>query len=278
MKKGQLIKKIVGEVLEPEGFVWIEPKEAVWKFHKKTRNSKGEKVNLMVQLYNSNLEKKIYMDLISSAGGHTGGYRIDRIVPGCKTQAIYYTNDEEYKQAIEKYASILKEYGIPLLRQMIESLWPDYLSQEDHEIFYQEHEQHLNSFMEREKIDLNQLNIEMVAEFIEKHISEKKSTPFEEVKPLIMELAAVFGYVANRHRACKWILKDVELRTFCALKFLEPPEDGMSSMTVLDTIFSGWRIENLRTKKYLLDNYNRVFAYEERELLRKYLAQQNQRK
>ena len=52
----------------------------------------------------------IYLNLKST---RHHGYRINSFVPDCMEHGLYFETEEEYKKAIEQYASILSQYGIP---------------------------------------------------------------------------------------------------------------------------------------------------------------------
>ncbi|WP_024291054.1 hypothetical protein [Lacrimispora indolis] len=56
MKKREIINKIIGEVLEPEGLIFSEKIDSCW-FIKEFKNSKGEIARQVIEFYSSRWEK-----------------------------------------------------------------------------------------------------------------------------------------------------------------------------------------------------------------------------
>lgn len=133
-------------------------------------------------------------------------------------------------------------------------------------LFY-EHERLLKDFLIREKITVEQFDVEKAAGYIEKKVEEVKGKPFEEVRILILELSALFGAVANQFYPCYWEL-DEFLVLRCNLKFPESKniKIGWESIAVLPILFMEWKpkepngvrlnqTDNLEIKENLLLQY-----------------------
>lgn len=256
MDKELLIKDVIGKILEPEGFSYIGRADGISsEFFRKVKNSKGEVVRQIVSLQDSQYHKEIYLNLTSVPGGHPD-YRINSFVPECTDDGLYFKSEKEYKEAIEEYADILTKYGIPFLKKIVEPRISYYLVDEDNEKLFYEHEKLLDNILTREKIMVEQFNVEEVAEYIEKKVIEVKGKPFEEVRTFLLELSALFGAVANQFYPCYWKLNE-SLILSCDLEFPESLQskdigNRWNSIFVTHILFMEWRPKRpsrLRPKK-----------------------------
>lgn len=245
MNKELLIKNIIGAVLEPEGFSYIGRFDEISsEFFRKVKNSKGEVIRQIVSLQDSQYHKEIYLNLEST---RHHGYRINDFVPDCTKHGLYFKNEEEYKKAIEQYAGILSQYGIPFLEKIKEPIISDYFVDEDMEKLFYEHEYLLESLTKRENIKAEEFNVEQAAEFIEKKVEEVKEKSFEEVRNLLLELSALFGAVANQFHPCQWKLEETMVLS-CDLEFLKVKNDW-NEISVADILLSGWKEKEEKGKE-----------------------------
>lgn len=245
--KELLIKNIIGKVLKPEGFQYLEdhiedkgtPDETFYFFRKVT-NSKEETIRQMVSIQHA-YGTEVYLNLYTSAAGESM-YRIPNFVPDCEDDSFSFQTEEEYKEIMNWFAKILVKYGIPLLEKRKEPEISDYYTDEDKKMLFYEHERLLKDLLTREKITVEQFDVVQVADYIEKKVEEVKGKSFEEVRILFLELSALFGAVANQFYPCHWML-DEFLILSCDLKFPESKnvETGWESMSVLSTLFVKWK-------------------------------------
>jgi len=293
MNRELWIKDIIGKVLEPEGFSYIGRDKVSSEFFRKVKNSKGEVIRQIVSLQDSQYHNMIYLNLKST---RHHGYRINSFVPDCMEHGLYFETEEEYKKAIEQYASILSQYGIPFLEKIKEPILSDYFADEDMEKLFYEHEQLCKSWIKRENIKIEQWDVEQAAEFMEEKVLEIKEKSFEDVKNLLLELSALFGAVANQFHPCQWKLQETLILN-CDLEFLKVKSDW-NRMDISDILLSGWkekeekrtknntnfcekrdRFMNLNVtyppieiKKELLKKYNQVtFPYSKEEIVQLFL-------
>lgn len=245
MNKELWIKNVIEKVLEPEGFSYIGRFDGISsEFFRKVKNSKGEVIRQIVSLQDSQYHKEIYLNLEST---RHRGYRINDFVPDCIEDGLYFKNEEEYKKAIEQYAGILSQYGIPFLEKIKEPIISDYFVEKDMEKLFYEHEYLLESLTKRENIKAEEFNVEQVAEFIEKKVEEVKEKSFEEVRNLLLELSALFGAVANQFHPCQWKLEETMVLS-CDLEFLKVKNDW-NEISVADILLSGWKEKEEKGKK-----------------------------
>lgn len=238
-----LIKDIIGAVLEPEGFSYMGRVEGISEFLRKVKNSKEETIEQIISLQENRYCKEIFLNLESTAAGHDWNYRINDFVPDCTTDGLYFETEEEYKEAIEKFGEILSQYGIPFLEEIKEPIVKYYLIDKDYKKLFYEHEQLVESFLKREKVKIEELNVAGVAELIEKKIKEIKEKSFEEVRNFLLELSALFGAVVKKYCPCQWILNEDD---GCSLEFLKPEEKG-NTMFVIKFLF--WKWNELRQQE-----------------------------
>lgn len=243
MNQELLIKDIIGAVLEPEGFSYMGRVEGISEFLRKVKNSKEETIEQIISLQENRYCKKIFLNLESTAAGHDWNYRINDFVPDCTTDGLYFETEEEYKEAIEKFGEILSQYGIPFLEEIKEPIVKYYLMDKDYKKLFYEHEQLVESFLKREKVKIEELNVAGAAELIEKKIKDIREKPFEEVRNFLLELSALFGVVVKRYCPCQWILNE---GGGCSLEFLKPGEKG-NAMFVIKILF--WKWDELRPQE-----------------------------
>lgn len=251
MNKEWLIKSIIGKVLEPEGFQYLEdhiedkggPEETFYFFRKAT-NSKKETIRQMVSIQHA-YSRMIYFNLYTSAAGKYF-YRIPDFVPDCKKDSFSFQTEEEYKEIIDWFAKVLVEYGKSFLEKIKEPTISDYYTDEDKKMLFYEHEKLLKDLLTREKITVEQFDVEEVADYIEKKVEEVKGKSFEEVHILFLELSALFGAVANQFYPCHWTLNEFLILS-CDLEFPESKnvETGWQAMVILPTLFIKWKSKKL---------------------------------
>lgn len=258
MEQCILIENIIGKVLKNKGFSCFQKTGSNCGFIRKIQNNKDETIKQMISFYNNKANTQIIMDLRTSAAGYSI-YRINQYVPGCTEYALHFSNDEEYLAAIEKYAEILQKYGIPQLEDMKEPLIFDYISDKDYKRFYNEHEQILENFIQREEIRPEQMDAKQVVEFIELRLLKAKDEPFDIIRELILEMSALFGAVVKQYTSCKWVLEEFDVTTCCVLEF--PPtrlnRHDVNIIGILSMALISKRRET-DLKKELLSEYNRI--------------------
>lgn len=243
MNKELFIKDIIGKVLEPEGFFYIGRSKETSRFLRKVTNSKEETVKQWVTLQKNRYCKEILLNLGSSAAGQGWNYRIDDFIPDCIVEGLCYETEEEWKEVIEQFANILTQYGLPFLEKIKEPRMKYYITDKDYEMLFYHHEELVHHIIKREKVKIEGLDVEEVAEWIEKKIEEQKEKPFEEVRRLLLELSALFGAVANQYSPCEWYLSE---NYGCQLRFVNP-KNRESTMSIVKTLF--WEWDYLRSKE-----------------------------
>ena len=216
MQKGKIIKEIIGKVLEPEGFVF-DKEIKNWGFIKEFKNSKGEIARQTVTFWTSRFEKKIYMDINCFSGGiYT--YGLNQFAPGYTNDGLIFSTDEEFKQVIETYANILKQYGLEFLKEIAEPKRSDYFRQEDDYKLFEEHESLTQKFITDQQINMDCITIEDAVKLMKDMVSEKQAELFEDCRELFLEMAAFYGGVVRKTYSCKWIMKDMKIQAICKLE------------------------------------------------------------
>ncbi len=236
MQKGKIIKEIIGKVLEPEGFVF-DKEIKIWGFIKEFKNSKGEIARQTVTFWTSRFEKKLYMDINCFSGGiYT--YGLNQFVPGYTNDGLNYTTDEEFKQVIETYANILKEYGLDFLKKIEVPKRSDYFRQEEYYKLFNEHESIAQKFIKEQQIDMECVKIEDAVRLMKDMVLEKQEEPFEDCRELFLEMAAFYGRVVSKYNSCKWLMRDMKTHSICKL---EIESKRKLSLSMLNEIHLAWK-------------------------------------
>lgn len=151
MDKEWLIKSIIGKVLEPEGFQYLEDRigdkgepDKTFYFFRKVTNSKKETIRQMVSIQHA-YGTKVYLNLYTSAAGESS-YRIPDFVPECDEDSFSFQTEEEYKEIMNWFVKIMEKYGIPFLERRKEPEISDYYTDDDEKMLYYEHERLLKQY------------------------------------------------------------------------------------------------------------------------------------
>ena len=246
MKKREIINKIIGEVLEPEGFIFSEKIDSCW-FIKEFKNSKGEIARQVIEFYSSRWEKKLFMD-INCFSGRYSSYRIDNFVPGCRDDGLKYSTTGEYKQAVETYADILKKYGLDFLKKIAELPEEnDYFREEDYYKLFEEHESLAQRFITEQHIEMEHITIEDVVKLIKDMVLRQQVETFDDCRELFLEMAAFYGCLVRKNYPYKWIMNDVRTHKVCTLEIdsKQAPSwlviTGKISLFVTNDIHLAWK-------------------------------------
>ncbi|MDW2797640.1 hypothetical protein RZO55_08635 [Clostridium boliviensis] len=217
MKKRDIIKEIIGEVLEPEGFAFGEDADSCW-FIKEFKNSKGEISRQVINFYSSRWEKKLFID-INCFSGIFSSYRIDNFVPDCMDDGLKYSTTGDYKQAVEIYAEILKKYGLDFLKKIAEPPKEnDYFREEDYYKLFEKHELLALRFMKEQQIKIENITIKEVVELIKDMLLKQQGKTFDDCRELFLEMAAFYGCVVRKDYPYKWLMSDVRTHKVCTLE------------------------------------------------------------
>lgn len=141
MDKELLIKNIIGKVLEPEGFQYLEDHiedkggpDEIFYFLRRVTNSKKETIRQMVSIQHA-YSTMVYLNLYTSTAGKCF-YRISDFVPDCDEDRFSFKTEEEYKEIMNRFEKILVEYGKSFLEKRKEPEISDYFTDEDKKCFF----------------------------------------------------------------------------------------------------------------------------------------------
>ncbi|MDW2797639.1 hypothetical protein RZO55_08630 [Clostridium boliviensis] len=246
MKKRDIIKEIIGEVLDPEGFAFGEDADSCW-FIKEFKNSKGEIARQVIDFYNSRWKKKLFLN-INCFSGKFCSYRISDFVPGCSDNGFMYSTILDYKQAVETYADILIKHGLDFLKKIAEPpIENDYFREEDYYRLYNEYESLTQRFITEQQIDMGCISIKEAVELFKDILSRQQGKTFDDCRELFLEMSAFYGNLIKRTYPYEWIMKDIRTHKVCKLEinFKLAPSwlviTRKSSLLVTSCIHIAWR-------------------------------------
>jgi len=203
MKKGQIIKKILGEVLEPLGFIYNNPSGVnVWEFKRNVKNKEDEDIEQLVFVQKSRFSNQLFLEIRTNAYGQMPK-RISSFVPGSKYSAVSYESDEDFIRVIKIFADVVKEHGLKNLEKMIEPTSNDRPREDDYLKLLNNHVQIAEDFIKKEGIP-EDISLRDAIDLVYKALCDNKDKSYGEVKDLLMDLGAFYTYQLEKHYESRW--------------------------------------------------------------------------
>jgi hypothetical protein len=214
MKKGVIIKKIIGEVLCPLGFTFRSINGmSLWIFERSIISNEGENIKQEVHIQKSTSTDSLYFRIKTNAYGHMPIYNVDHIIPGCKSNQISYKNDDEFVRCIEYFSKGMQEYGIKLLERISEPTVIDRPRGDDQLYLYNNHEQLTEDFISKEGICIEISQDELIGTIF-RNIVEVAGSQYSEVRELLLSLAAFYGdWILAHAGSGEWVFSEAKYTT-----------------------------------------------------------------
>jgi len=209
MKKGKIVKEIIGEVLCSLGF---ELKYADgWEFWREVKNSHGEDINQWIAVRLHRFAPEVFLDVNTNAYGWITK-RMDDFVPknlwhpkSLFGDMIAFSDDESFKDAISYMAQMIKEYGLDKLAEMTEPTTNDrFLNDEEIDV-YENHELICANFMKCRNIP-EEIDIEDATKIVYEGIMLLRGKPFQEIKGELFDLGVFYASRLDKAFGAKWRL------------------------------------------------------------------------
>lgn len=242
----------MGEQLKVYGFEYFKSEPNTWIFKRKYLN-----VDQFVNIFESNFSQAIRLELYTSIDA----CKIMEIRNFCpdweqKFMGKYfweYDNEESFVQILNEFVQIIIQYGIKALNELSiptrETLIQT--TPEMHINLFENHGIMCKYFIEKYKVSVH--NVKQGLEQIIKLMKENRDTNYEEMKDLLLEMAAYYGeaLITQFGGAWKWDKND----EICILEIKK--NSRIEEWLPLHDIVTNWvRID--KTEDYLFQLYNEL--------------------
>lgn len=213
MKKTQIIKQIVGEKLKDYGFTYQKTDGSCRIFIREVQGIKRyyDPENQVIKQYVNIQESNFSQSLIVRFHTDAYGYGIEQGLEELKKYGtggwVTYLDEKTYKERLCLLADLTVEYALDLLEKMSheEEIIPTKAMAEK---LYNEHKHLADAFVEEYQIKIIPGQLSDIDEWFNRiKIILVKSTdsPYEDVKELLVKIAAFIGEKACEINSYKWL-------------------------------------------------------------------------
>ncbi len=211
MKKGKIIQEIIEPCVKQNGFLYQGEENGIWLFKKQAEYIEqrfyvqehrfGKEITLRFETSAYNSPTVDAYDIIqtnkSDSSFITSDLKKHKIVTeDLQIQRWWaYKNEEDFRKIINEFADIIVKYGFEILDEMSkeDSIIP---TEEMASILYKEHSSLHEIFVKKYLNSRNEMNLKEIEcwfDTIVKLLQETKNKKYEEVKPMLLEIAAFLG-------------------------------------------------------------------------------------
>ena len=246
MKKTQIIKEVVGKKLEPYGFrylktdgpcrIFIREVKGVGRVYDPDNDVAKQYVNIQESRFDKELIVRFETDVINPLNGQPLEILSELSpLPGYNTW-FPYEDEESYRKTLSTLADIVIQYGIDFLDQMSveETIIPTKKMADE---LYSNHKERARLFAEKyhlSTVPQSEADIDKWIETIRQVIMDTEDQPYEDVKDLLVEIAAFIG-----ERACEMLEQEWEFPEYMKT----PCTSGRNSRSIIPLrgAVSNWR-------------------------------------
>ncbi|MDE7434818.1 MAG: hypothetical protein K2N01_03195 [Lachnospiraceae bacterium] len=209
MKKTQIIKEIVGKRIEPYGFkylktdgpcrIFMREEHGIQRYYDPDDQTVRQYINIQESRYDTILTVRFETDAINNQRGIEFGI-LRELNPDKGSPWYIYTDEKSYRETLEILANIIVKYGLDFLKSIsVED--PIIPTKKMAEELYFKHQELDRMFLEEYNINPvpeSEEDIDKWFQVIQGIIIEKCVYPYEDVKELLVKIAAFIG-----NRACE---------------------------------------------------------------------------
>lgn len=189
MRKTTIIKTVIGKNIEPYGFRYYGKEPDSWIFSRK-KNS----VKQFVCIYDNNYYARVELYTSQDIGSRS---EINSFYPKweeeCKKYFWEYIDEQSFIKVLEEFVPLIINYGleeldrmsIPTREQLVRP------TEEMQKKLYRNHKEYTNSFISKYNVQIE--NINKVITNITSIMQQYQNRNFEEVKEVLIEMAAYYG-------------------------------------------------------------------------------------
>ena len=222
MNRTQIIKKIVGEQLKDYGFRFLKAENTCRIFireahgYKRYYDPETDVVKQRIILQQHRFDNAITVRFRTDASNKLVGTELEalRWLNPKRREWFEYSDDEEYEKVLAQLAEIIIEYGLDFLHQMSieEEVTPTKAMADE---LYKNHRELDERFISKYKVNPVPQSLSDIEEWfrqLRQMIIAATEKPYEEVKELLVEMAAFIGERNCEILGEKWFFEE-ELKT-----------------------------------------------------------------
>ena len=206
MRQAEIIKDIIGEVVEPMGFAFRGGMASDgWEY---IRNKDGIQQIIFIDDLNQYRRKNARL-LLTTNLLNSRRVEICEYVPEYDGQFDTfweYKSEEDYKRIIIEFARIIKEYGIDKLNEISIPIRNAIVTDDMQRQFYQLHDKMAKEF--QSNYQLEQMSMAETNQLLYKMITEMQEKEFQEIKDQLMYMAAFWGETVTNEFTGYWEWKE----------------------------------------------------------------------
>ena len=183
--KTKLIKKYFGDVIKEYGFEYSGADAWTWNFFRQKENVKQE-IIIMRHRFFADQIKLIFFTGVYRWGDQEPHDFIEKY----KDKEFWiYETEEEYIGILQEFAGIVRDYGLERLEEMLVPSDPIFATPEMHQYLYENYEPLIAEA--DTKYDFEKTGEEGIEKIL-KLIYQRKNEDFNEVKPFLIEMSALY--------------------------------------------------------------------------------------
>lgn len=243
MKKTQIIKEIIGKQLEPFGFryqktdglcrIFMRERKGVPRFY----DPENDVVQQYINIQENRFSREVTVRFSTDVYGCETECELEQIGKYGTGTWLGYIDEDTYKDRLQILVDLIIKYGFDLL---------DKISVEDEMIpsksmadkLYHHHKELFWSFINEHSIKAKpeqEADIDEWYRFVKKLIMDSAEQPYEEVKELIVGIAAFIGESACELCSAEWIFPEhFKVPTVCGGEL-------SSNISPLDAVLDLWK-------------------------------------
>ena len=234
MKKGLYIKRNLGPLLLPLGFVY-EADSGIWLYERTIDGPHGMKYPQSIYIQRHRFADELFLRMDNSIPEQPSSLDVNKIIPGETRYAVGFEGDEGFKQVVDYFVQAVQQYLLPRLDELSKIIVQDPPSPDDQRYVYENHEELAARFCQRVGVDYTMSPVEWLQRAYDV-IMELKGQSYTQAKEDLMELASCLGMWIQTNREGKWVF------TSANTVVLESFTDG--SHPVLHTVANTLRDTN----------------------------------
>ena len=243
MKKGKVIKEILGKIFFDKGFNY-KTMSGMWIFERKYQNKVGEMIDQQIYVQKSNFDKRLYFRLQTNAYGRV---MVDAQKIVQDTQMVFsYETEQEFVDWIKYFSNLMESKGFDVLEQISEPTVVDRPTASQEEYLYQNYTILAEEFMKEYDVSLDCSETQLL-EVVFNLIKPLKNKSYQDVSDVLIKLSAFYGQWFKEQKDGKWHYEK-DLGT--TIKFMED-SSYLRDKPILSRIFLCWqRIQEFNEIQY----------------------------
>lgn len=248
------IEEELGQELERAGFQPDFSERDVWTY-RRVKDGVGQSITVITGRYSRNALKVLFDTNVCGQGAR----EFRNFVPeeDIRHQEFWrYKSEEELRTILKEFKRLILAYGLKCLDTMSKPTTDAGLTEEMEWYLYRNHEKLYEEYSA--KLQTQGKSAEEVIELIYQTMEQTLDEPFENVKDLLVGLAALYGHTVSWGGQAQWVMNE---NRSCWLKNVL---GTMKSIPLLRSIIPEWdymRKYRCRSSTGLLYDYKIILIF-----------------